>query len=113
VKVGRGAAAVLADADRRAAELLFRGARLAEGAAGVVAAEEGDPGRVGAAAGRRLDLLGLGEIEERFQIRKVARRNGSRIVHADGVFLVHLARPDEIADVLAVEDVRLKARLVD
>jgi hypothetical protein len=52
---------VLADADRRAAELFFRGALLAERAAGIVAAVERDPVRVSPAAGGRLGLLVPGE----------------------------------------------------
>src|SRR6266545_3113951 len=90
----------------------FSGAHFSQRPSGVVAAEEGDPLRVGPAAGRWLDTLGLGQVEERFQIREVARGDGSGIVYPNRIGLEDLSGPDEIADASAVEDVRFKARLV-
>jgi len=109
----RGAAAVQAHAEGRAAELLLGSTFFAERPSGVMAAEEGDLLGVSPAADRWPDLLGLGQVEERFQIREVARRDGSGIVHPNPVGLEDLSGPDEIADASAVEDVRFKARLVN
>jgi len=113
VEVSGGASAVLADADRRAAELFFRRALLAERTAGIVAAEERDPVGVRPAARRRLAALALGETEERFQIRQGPRGNGSRIVDPQAIAFDDFAGPYEIPDSAPVEDIRLKPGLVD
>jgi len=104
---------MLANAEHLAAEFLFLRAALAEGAAGVVAAEERDLVCVRPAATGGLACLGPGEIEERFQDGKAFRPDGSRFVDPHEVCFDDFAGPDEIPDSTPVEDVGLEPGLVD